>query len=252
MPTQDANGNLHDTSGLFTTKGFTAAPDGIVKRQPSPSATANLTLQVWRGEEAVEIGTENFEISVILDTMHLYEVEDLLNHLNYDDRDRVYEEAVRAGIVERHNGPTAVTINEWEIEDYLEYRRDNDLAEPILDDIPFSQDAQNIFIGEALHKAYGYINVTALFEDKFADGPDIKAQFKSSENHLYWLWKNSSNVPDQFQPEDEAAFRRISAVASRVGHVHARDAEAQLAAVTLMEWLLKRDAVLAERTGKTA
>jgi hypothetical protein len=248
MTTTDANGNLHDPRGLFSSKDNTEAPDGIVEPQPAPSAAATLIRQVWRGDDAIDVGSESFDVTIILDTMALYEVESLAEQLNYDDRDRLYEEAIVAGLVERHDGPTTILVNEWDIEDYLTYRRDNNLVEPTRDDFPLSQKAQDAHVGRALHRAYEAINVTELFADATVHGPSVKAQFERAFNHLYWAWKSTQLVEGQFRAEDQAAYERIEAVANRPDDVHRRDPEAQLAAVTLMEWLLKRDAVLAERS----
>ena len=157
MTTIDSQGNIHDRTGQFAEKqnsapaGTLATADaagcdvcGMADRLPGktycedckPAWTpgekleATVNYEQWRGDDAIYVGQETFDVVSILDTVPLDELEDP-DDLGAGSLDYLFETLQYQG-VSMHSGPFTVSFdNEEQYAAYVEHRRENDLAAPV-------------------------------------------------------------------------------------------------------------------------
>ena len=191
-----------------------------VEWQP-PKVGATINLQRWENDYAVEVGAAQFDVERVLDS---YSLEDLdriegqklgRHDTGFDasyEGDELYFAAVRMGLAEEHNGPFSVYVDQEQLEDYMERRREAELADPVTPAPVFSREQAERDSAEAMNDLLGGRNLAEVMDWSGDDEAEAwkREALERYDNEIYesFGWQDAEH---EIPADDRAAVDALRA-----------------------------------------
>lgn len=236
------------TGGQFAATQKTEGEVALTGTRPEP-VTVRVRLERWdANDEAVEVGETQFDARTVFDTLDVKDLQGMYDGEYSSDLDHIFDRAVNAGLVNRHDGPFTVELPEKPFERYIAGRRSAGQDTPVAAAVPYTVAKQREALKTVLQASYLQVNtpwVISMSEprtksklrDAFREARETVTSAFDTDQSLVW---------EHLDYGDKVVLDELRNIAEgpdpRAGAFHD---QAVYASAKLADWIIRRDATFA-------